>query len=52
MALLRQKVTSKGGTTEQALLSLERDGIRAAMRRAVQAAAARGKELGETLGKD
>lgn len=52
VATLRQKVTSKGGTTEQALLSFERDGIRDIMHRAVQSAAARGKELGDILGKD
>lgn len=52
VAILRQRVTSKGGTTEQALLSLENDGVRAAMQRAVRAAQARGKELGDILGKD
>ena len=52
VAVLRQRVTSKGGTTEQALLSLDRDQVKAAVARAVKAAEARGKELGELLGKD
>ncbi|MDD5295566.1 MAG: pyrroline-5-carboxylate reductase [Rhodocyclaceae bacterium] len=52
VAVLRQRVTSKGGTTEQALLSLERDQVKAAVSRAVRAAQARGRELGEILGKD
>ncbi len=52
VSILRQRVTSKGGTTEQALLSLERDGIREIVSRAVKAAQSRGRELGEILGKD
>jgi pyrroline-5-carboxylate reductase len=51
VALLRERVTSKGGTTEAALKSFEADRIGAAIQRGVQAAAARGRELGELLGK-
>jgi len=51
VAVLRQRVTSKGGTTEAALNSLEADRVKEAIRRAVAAAEARGRELGEQLGK-
>jgi pyrroline-5-carboxylate reductase len=50
--VLRQKVTSKGGTTEAALASLAAAGWHDTMVAAVQAAAARGRELGAELGKD
>ncbi len=48
-ATLRQNVTSKGGTTAAALayLMAEKDGLTPLMRRAVAAAAARSRELGE-----
>lgn len=52
VALLRQRVTSKGGTTEAALNSLNADDFKAAILRAVKAADARGRELGDQLGKD
>lgn len=52
VAVLRQRVTSKGGTTEAALKSLDADQVKAAFVRAIEAANARGKELGELLGKD
>jgi pyrroline-5-carboxylate reductase len=52
IALLRERVTSKGGTTEAALKSFDADGMRGAIERGVRAAAARGAELGEQLGKD
>ena len=52
VAVLRQRVTSKGGTTEAALKSLDANQVRAAFVRAIEAANARGKELGESLGKD
>jgi len=42
---LRQRVTSEGGTTEQALKILESGHIRDLYRRAVQAAIERGREL-------
>lgn len=51
-AILRERVTSKGGTTEAALRSLEGDAVRTAISRAAQAAAARGRELGVQLGQD
>ncbi len=46
VALLRERVTSKGGTTHAALESLRQDGVGDAFQRAVQAAAARARELG------
>jgi len=49
---LRQRVTSKGGTTEAALNSFENDGVGAAIIRGVEAAAVRGRELGDEMGKD
>jgi pyrroline-5-carboxylate reductase len=52
ISLLRERVTSKGGTTEAALNSFNVDHLNAAIQRGVQAAAARGRELGELLGKD
>jgi len=51
-ATLRARVTSKGGTTERALASMEADKIKAAIGRAVAAAAERSRELGEELGRD
>lgn len=50
VATLRERVTSKGGTTEAALNSFVADQIAAAIERGVQAAAARGKALGDQLG--
>ena len=52
VATLRAKVTSKGGTTERALASLEHDRVKAAMIRAARAAAERSRELGDALGTD
>jgi len=54
--VLRQRVTSKGGTTYAALQSMEQDGVGEAFERAMQAAQQRAHELGnefgaETLGK-
>ncbi len=46
LAELRNGVTSPGGTTAAALLSLEEDGFRAAIMKAVKAAYLRGEELG------
>ncbi len=43
---LRDKVTSKGGTTAAALASFERDQVDEAIARAIRAAAARARELG------
>jgi pyrroline-5-carboxylate reductase len=52
VAVLRQRVTSKGGTTEAALKSLDADSVKAAFARAIRAADARGREMGDMLGKD
>ncbi len=52
VSVLRQRVTSKGGTTEAALEALEADRVRTAFVRAIKAAEARGRELGEQLGRD
>ena len=49
-ALLRARVTSKGGTTERGIAELEAHGVRAAVSAAAHAAAARAKELGDLLG--
>jgi pyrroline-5-carboxylate reductase len=49
---LRARVTSKGGTTERALAAMEADRVKEAIVRAVRAAAARSRELGDELGKD
>lgn len=51
-ATLRGQVTSKGGTTEQAILSMESAAVKAAIINAAKAAAQRSKELGDLLGKD
>lgn len=45
-AALREKVTSRGGTTAAALASFERDKVDEAIARAIKAAAARARELG------
>ena len=50
-ATLRAKVTSKGGTTEQAIQSLEQADVKKLIQRAVHAAAKRSRELGEELSK-
>jgi pyrroline-5-carboxylate reductase len=52
VTVLRERVTSKGGTTYAALTSMEESGVKGAIVKAVHAAAARGKELGEQLGRD
>jgi pyrroline-5-carboxylate reductase len=50
--VLRERVTSKGGTTEAALASMTKDKVKEAIIRAIRAADGRGKELGEQLDKD
>lgn len=50
IATLRAQVTSKGGTTEQGLLSLNAAGIHDIMREATQQAATRAQTLGDELG--
>lgn len=52
VSVLRERVTSKGGTTYAALTSMEQSGVKDAIVRALKAAAARGKELGEEFGRD
>ncbi|MFC4932024.1 pyrroline-5-carboxylate reductase [Massilia sp. GCM10023247] len=52
LELLRQRVTSKGGTTHAAISSMEAAGVKAAIVEAMKAAAARGRELGDELGRD
>ena len=51
VSVLRERVTSKGGTTYAALTSMEDSGVKQAIVNAVKAAAARGKELGDEFGK-
>jgi pyrroline-5-carboxylate reductase len=50
--VLRQRVTSKGGTTHAAITSMEQAGVKQAIVDAIKAAAARGRQLGEELGND
>jgi pyrroline-5-carboxylate reductase len=52
VATLRQRVTSKRGTTERAIETMEHDAVREAVIRAVRSAAARSRELGAELGRD
>lgn len=52
VSVLRERVTSKGGTTYAALTSMDASGVKEAIVKALKAAAARGKELGEEFGKD
>jgi pyrroline-5-carboxylate reductase len=51
-AVLREKVTSKGGTTEAALRTMQEHKVRDGIVAGVIAADVRSKELGELLGKD
>ena len=51
VSVLRERVTSKGGTTYAALTSMDESGVKPAIVRALRAAAARGKELGEEFGR-
>jgi len=48
--VLRQRVTSKGGTTYAALSAMETSGIKGAFIAAMQAAQARAREMGEEFG--
>jgi pyrroline-5-carboxylate reductase len=52
VSVLRERVTSKGGTTYAALTSMEASGVKEGIVKALRAAAARGKELGEEFGRD
>ena len=51
-AVLRERVTSKGGTTEAALKVFEQERLAEKFRRAVAAASRRAGEMGDLLGKD
>jgi len=51
VAVLRERVTSKGGTTYAALASMEQSGVKEAIIRAMKAAAERGRELGDEFGR-
>lgn len=51
-AVLRARVTSKGGTTEAAIAVLDQRAVKSAFVAAIQAADARAAELGDLLGKD
>ncbi|HEX8612981.1 MAG TPA: pyrroline-5-carboxylate reductase [Telluria sp.] len=50
VSVLRERVTSKGGTTYAALSSMEESGVKEKVVAAIKAAAARGRELGDELG--
>jgi pyrroline-5-carboxylate reductase len=50
-ALLRARVTSKGGTTERAIAVMDAESLRAIVVRAARAAADRSRELGDELGR-
>jgi len=50
VAALRERVTSKGGTTERALASMDADRVKDLIVRALHAANQRAHELGEQLG--
>jgi pyrroline-5-carboxylate reductase len=47
---LRRRVTSPGGTTERAVASFERDGLRDVVSRAMRAAADRAEEMAREMG--
>ena len=51
-AVLRAKVTSKGGTTQSALEYMEAAGVKSRVTEAVKQAAQRARELGEEFGND
>ena len=51
-ATLCARVTSKGGTTERALQSMEHDGVRDAIARAIHAAHERARAMGDEFGKE
>jgi pyrroline-5-carboxylate reductase len=50
--ILRERVTSKGGTTERALAAMQAGRVADAIVRAVHAATERARELGDEFGKD
>ncbi|MDQ1314008.1 MAG: pyrroline-5-carboxylate reductase [Pseudomonadota bacterium] len=50
-AMLRQRVTSRGGTTERGIFALEAAAVKPAIGQAVEAACRRSAELGDELGR-
>jgi len=50
-SVLRDRVTSKGGTTHAALTSLEASGVKQAFVQALKAAQRRAQELGDEFGR-
>ena len=48
--VLRQRVTSKGGTTHEAIVTMQQHGVEQAIVAAMHACAARGRELAEQFG--
>lgn len=50
--ILRAQVTSKGGTTEQAINAMQASQVKERIIEAIKSASARSKELGDLLGKD
>ena len=50
--VLRQRVTSKGGTTYAAITSMEQDKVKTLFMRAMHAAQQRARELGDEFGAD
>jgi pyrroline-5-carboxylate reductase len=50
VSILRERVTSKNGTTERALLSMEENHVKQHIITASKAAAARSREMGDELG--
>ncbi|WMW79917.1 pyrroline-5-carboxylate reductase [Undibacterium cyanobacteriorum] len=52
VSVLRERVTSKGGTTYAALCSFEESQTKAIVAKAIKAAAERGRELGDEFGED
>ncbi|MBU1358261.1 MAG: pyrroline-5-carboxylate reductase [Gammaproteobacteria bacterium] len=50
-AVLRQRVTSKGGTTHAAITSMESSGLKEQFKTAIRAAHRRAEELGEEFGR-
>jgi pyrroline-5-carboxylate reductase len=51
-SVLRERVTSKGGTTEAALRTMAERGVKEGIVAGILAADARGRELGQQLGQD
>ncbi|HOV20018.1 MAG TPA: pyrroline-5-carboxylate reductase [Ottowia sp.] len=51
LATLRERVTSKGGTTHAALTALDQAGVKAAFVQAMHAACVRAQELGDEFGR-